>query len=1158
MLESIKFHGSDAVSVIFQTSEGDVSKLLLSRSDEPKLEILRDDDGYPFDADGNLFKLAAEALRIRLAFLFDPLLAVNTSDVQPLPHQITAVYESMLSRQPLRFLLADDPGAGKTIMAGLLIKELMLRGDVERCLIVVPGNLAEQWQDELRQKFSLVFEIMTNDKLAAAATGNWLGETNLVIARLDKLSRDETLHPKIDALQWDLTIFDEAHKLSASRVGGEVNYTKRYRLAQRVSRTTRHLLLLTATPHNGNDEAFELFMALLDGDRFEGKPRDGAHAIDVADMMRRLIKEQLVRFDGSPLFPARKAYTVKYELSDAEAALYGEVTDYVRTEFNRAAKLESARKGNVGFALTILQRRLASSPAAIYSSLERRRKRLEAELSERELIRKGKRAKAQDPVRRWLSEEELEDLDDAPDAELEDIEEELLLRASAAETIEELRKEIETLRRLEAMAKDVVRSGEDTKWRELSSLLQENKLMVDSHGAHRKLVIFTEHKDTLNYLTAKIRTLLGGDEAVVTISGGMGREERRKAEARFKQERDVRILVATDAAGEGINLQRAHLMVNYDLPWNPNRLEQRFGRIHRIGQTEVCHLWNMVAHETREGRVYERLLEKLAAEGEALQGRVFDVLGQVFEGTSLKKLLLDAVLAQDDAVIEDQLLTAVDELLDRERLEALLSQKALVGDTLESDKVREIRDIMDRALVRKLQPGFIRSFFEEAFSQLGGQMSRREQGRYQISHVPKSIRDRDRIIGSGAPVLKSYERITFHRELIEVPGKPVADLVTPGHPLLVSIIDLTLEQHRGLLQRGALLIDDTEDARTDESVSPRAPFAMVLLEHSIREGQKDRHGRPLVASRRMQFVAVDQDGSMRSAGYAPYLNYRPADPEEIELLSTVEISSIIPGKLESLAVSHAADTLVPEHIAEVQTRRNALVEKAKREVSARLLKEIAYWDHRAEDLRLQEQAGKINARLNSQQCAIRAKELRERLEARTNELDMQLQLQVQLPHVSGVALVLPRSYLSALRRSREPEDLDWTAAEVARTVVEEAAMGAVMAAERKEGRTPVDVSAQNKGWDIESRGAPEEPLRFIEVKGRSKGQTTITVSKNEILQARNNPKQFYLALVFVSQIDGQIDTEGPYYIRQPFDQDPGWAVSSVNFEVSGLLSGSAT
>src|SRR5271154_4412453 len=422
---SVTWHGSDALTLVYRGPNGRVADEILYRHDQATLDIVETGRPWSFDGDGALFRLLSEANRIRLAYLFDPMLAVHTSLVEPLPHQITAVYSEMLSRQPLRFLLADDPGAGKTIMTGLFIRELVARGDLQRCLIVCPGNLVEQWQDELDSKFHLPFDIMTNDALEAARTGNWFNEVSLAICRLDTLSRNEDAQAKLQQTDWDLIVCDEAHKLSATYFGNEVKYTKRYRLGQLLSTLTRHFLLLTATPHNGKEADFQLFLALLDGDRFEGKFRDGIHVSDAGDMMRRLVKEQLLKFDGTPLFPERRAYTVNYALSDGETELYKEVTDYVREEFNRAEAFENeGRKGTVGFALTILQRRLASSPEAIYQSLNRRRERLEKRLREEQLLKRGAEVGLDLNVGLpALSVDDIEDLDDAPDAELEETEE---------------------------------------------------------------------------------------------------------------------------------------------------------------------------------------------------------------------------------------------------------------------------------------------------------------------------------------------------------------------------------------------------------------------------------------------------------------------------------------------------------------------------------------------------------------------------------------------------------------------------------------------------------------------------------------------------------------------------------------------------------------
>ena len=614
---SVDWIGNQAINLVYREPDGGVSETTLYRDDENRLGIEAHSRSWSFDGEANLLRLVTEANRIALAHHFDPYLAIHTSLVDPLPHQISAVYGEMLARQPLRFLLADDPGAGKTIMAGLLIKELRARGDLERCLIVAPGSLVEQWQDELGEKFGLEFGILTRDMIETSRSGNPFDDRDRLIARLDMLARNEDLQEKLaQSTEWDLIVCDEAHRMSASYFGGEVKYTKRYRIGQQLGQLCRHFLLMTATPHNGKEEDFQLFMALLDGDRFEGRFRDGVHYADTADMMRRLTKEELLRFDARPLFPERHAYTAKYELSPEEAALYAAVTDYVRTEMNRVARFaesDDRKRNNVGFALLILQRRLASSPAAIHRSLRRRRERLERELAEARLAAKG-RAAGFGAVA--VNDETLQYLDEYGQDEIDDLEDLVLTRATTAETVEQLGLEVDTLKALEEQALGVLHSGRDAKWAQLDRIL-DHPLMVDTDGNRRKLIVFTEPKDTLHYLRDKIRARLGNPDAVAVIHGGVSREERRKVIERFMQDRDLLVLVANDAAGEGVNLQRGHLMVNYDLPWNPNKIEQRFGRIHRIGQTEVCHLWNLVAADTREGAVYARLLEKLEAAREA-------------------------------------------------------------------------------------------------------------------------------------------------------------------------------------------------------------------------------------------------------------------------------------------------------------------------------------------------------------------------------------------------------------------------------------------------------------------------------------------------------------------------------------------------------------
>ena len=1161
---SVQWFGSEALELTYKTPTGTVANELVYRHDEPRLEIVEVGRPWSFDGDGALFRLVSEAQRIRLAHLFDPVLAVHTSVVEPLPHQITAVYESMLPRQPLRFLLADDPGAGKTIMAGLLIKELIARGDLQRCLVVCPGSLAEQWQDELYRRFQLPFDILTNDKLEAARTGNWFLETNLVIARLDKLSRNEDVQQKLQVpdCRWDLVVCDEAHKMSATFFGGEVKYTKRYRLGQLLSTLTRHFLLMTATPHNGKEEDFQLFMALLDGDRFEGRFRDGVHVADVSDLMRRMVKENLLTFDGTPLFPERIAHTVPYKLSEAEAHLYKAVTDYVREEFNRAEALENdKRAGTVGFALTILQRRLASSPEAIYQSLRRRRERLASRLRELEVLQRGGQvASAVVTAGPELDPDDVEDLDEAPENEVEAAEEEILDQATAARSIAELNAEIETLTSLDALAMGVRRSGADTKWRELASLLGEiftaggvagpiaepavpygaGEIPRPQSSPRQKIVIFTEHRDTLSYLHDRITTLLGRVDAVVLIHGGMGREDRLKAQDAFRHDPDVHVLLATDAAGEGINLQRAHLMVNYDLPWNPNRLEQRFGRIHRIGQTEVCHLWNLVADETREGDVYRKLLDKLDQARQSLGGQVFDVLGKLhFEGRPLRELLVEAIRYGEQPEVLARLTTAVDHALDRGHLQDLLEERAIAHDAMDASRVHRIREDMERAEARRLQPHYIESFFREAFHRLGGTLKQREPRRYEITHVAAPVRNRDRLIGIGEPVLPRYERIAFEKSLVAPQGQPLAAFVCPGHPLLDAVIDLTLERHRDLLKRGAVLVDERDEGDT--------PRVLLFLEHAIQDASLTRSGDRRIVSKRMLYVERDADGMTRHVHYAPYLDYRPLAEDDPGLEAILERPQCawIDRDIERQTQGYAVATVVPEHLAEVRETKVALIAKTEVAVKDRLTKEITYWDHRAEQLKLQEQAGKTGARLNSGEARKRADMLQTRLQKRLEELRLEAHLSPLPPVVLGGLLVVPKGLIDAMN-GHEPAD---TGPAVDTQASAARARGIIMEVERSLGFDPADREFEKLGYDIESRVPGTGKLRFIEVKGRASGAATITVTRNEILYSLNKPEDFILGIVEFQ--DG--GRHRVHYVREPFQREPDFGVTSVNYDFAELL-----
>ncbi len=1126
------------VQAVYRMPDGSMRERLLSAVDEAGLALATATRPWGFDGDGAAFQLACEAKRIDLAFLFDPMMAVHTSNVEPLPHQITAVYESMLPRQPLRYVLADDPGAGKTIMAGLYIRELVMRADARRVLVVAPGGLVEQWRDELHDKFGLDFRVFSPQLEQASPGGNPFEHHPRLIVRLDQMARNEDLQAKHCAAGWDLVVFDEAHKLAAHFYGTKVETTGRYRFAQRIGRETRHLLLMTATPHSGKEADFQLFLGLLDSDRFYGKFRDGVHKQDVSDLMRRMVKEELVKFDGTPLFPERKAYTVNYALSPAEAGLYEAVTKYVQTEMGKADQLDGRRKGSVGFALTTLQRRLASSPAAIHQSIRRRRERLAARVAEE---RSGGRARVGLDAD---GDDVPEDDDDLNAEEQETLEESLVDRATAAKTIAELEAEIAILKVLEQQARLVVASGQDRKWEELSKLLQGDPEMRNASGRRHKVIVFTEHRDTLAYLHGKVVGVLGTPDAVVAIHGGTPRDARKKAQAEFWSDPCVEVLIATDAAGEGVNLQCAHLMVNYDLPWNPNRLEQRFGRIHPIGQPEVCHLWNLVARETREGAVFHRLLEKLRVESDALQGRVFNVLGDVFEEVSLRDMILEAIRTNDLPETRAKLTRQIDHAFEPVHIRSLLERGALAQETMSADRLFKVKEEMERAEARRLQPYFVRSFFLKAFDSVGGTAHRREAERYEITHVPAAVRELDRRLSGRnrreqEPVLKCYERVAFTKDAVrpaEPPGLAAAVLMHPGHPLMLAVTDMVLEANANLLRRGAVLVDPADDGDR--------PWLLTLLTHEVRSGD----GTTL--SRRMHFARVNPDGTATSAGWAPHLDLEPLAAADRPLLDGLLAAPWLAADLEARAVAVAAGTLAPEHFREVNDRRVAHIDKTLNAVHERLTKEIQFWTDRWLKLRDDAQAGK-DVRLNLGNAKNTLDELQTRLDVRTTELQAMRHVQSGTPVMLGAALVVPAGLVRQLRG----EGSALSAADAAaRKRVETLAMDAVRRDQEAKGYCVVDVSAECCGWDLSSyppaaKGV-QPTAQHIEVKGRVAGATTITVTRNEILYAVNQGDKFLLAVVFV---DADDSTSALHYLKNPFLREPDWGAASVNYTIADLL-----
>ncbi|MBM7367770.1 helicase-related protein [Gordonia hydrophobica] len=1088
--------GADAATIVVRDDRLGVREEMLFADDLDSLHIEDDaEQAWSFDADPRRFRLATEALRIAMTGAHDPMAAIGTSDISPLPHQIRAVYGELLPRTPLRFLLADDPGAGKTVMAGLYAKELMLRGDLARLLIVAPGGLVEQWQDELIVKFGITATLLTRELINASPGGDPFPMHPLMIARMDQLARDPELIAHLEVSEWDLVVVDEAHRMSASWQGwdGEVKETERFKLGRVLGGVARNLLLMTATPHAGNDDNFQLFLSLLDEDRFAGRPQTDAVA-DTSGLMRRMVKEELLTFEGKPLFPERIAETVPYDLSDGEAELYEAVTQYVRVEMNRAeSSPDSPKRRTVGFALTVLQRRLASSTHAVLRSLQRRRDRL---ASRRADLIAGRipvdDAPALPPA------DAFDDPDEFSAEEYERLEEEVVDAATAARTVAELDTEIAILEDLVTLAARVRDRGIDRKWSELRSLLTDQSLLRDDSGQPRKLIVFTEHKDTLDYLTAQIRNVLGSDDAVLTIHGGTRRGERVAIREQFTNEPTRLVLVATDAAGEGLNLQAAHLMVNYDLPWNPNRLEQRFGRIHRIGQKNVCRLWNIVAAQTREGQVYTRLLAKMDQQRAAYGGKLFDVLGdEAFAGRPLRDLLWDAILYGDDPARIDE----IERIVDAEvatGCDTLVSERALARETLDPVELDRLRRAMDEAVARRLQPHYIERFFAEAFGTLGGRLSKRERHRFQISNVPAPLRHRDvRREHAGRPVTRAYERVTFEPTAVSS-GAVRAELLAPGHPLLDALIDEVLERNGATLSTGAVMLDPSDPGT--------APRAIVALTTEIVDGAGT------VVSKRFSFVSVAADGTVADAGPAPHLDLQPL-PDDATSWSAGSLASLDTASFTQRAREWAGGTSVPQHLRDVRDRvvpENARTEAA---VRSRLVGQINYLDSEAARRREEDRAGASGKkrRVSPERLERQARDLEARLHRRLRELADERVLTARPPRIETAVLVVPAGAVGGAVGQYAADS----------TITDRRAVDAVLRAEHSLGRRPEEQAHNNPGYDVLSRPGPlpdgSHPASiYIEVKGRVAGAEHFFVSSNQVACGKNTGVNHRLAMVSVS------------------------------------------
>jgi superfamily II DNA or RNA helicase len=976
-------------------------------------------------------------------------------------------------------------------MAGLYIKELMLREDVHRCLIVAPGGLVEQWQDELYLKFGLRFDIFSRNTTETAFSGSPFEENPLMIARMDQLARNEELVEELARSDWDLVVVDEAHRMGAHYFSGKLEKTKRFQLGEVLGRITRHLLLMTATPHSGKEDDFQLFLTLLDRDRFEGRSSAGPRQTDTEGIMRRMVKEDLLTFEGKPLFPDRKATTLPYELSEAERDLYEAVTSYVREGMNRAKNLDGKRRNTVGFALTVLQRRLASSPEAIHKSLVRRSERLE---KWKKRLESGEGVI--DPEAEWGDPYEFED-DEFSAAEREEMEEELVDAATAARTVEELDVELADLARLVEQSRRVRNLETDRKWSELRTVVEEQAITGTEDGP-RKLIIFTEHRDTLEYLAQRIRSMIGRHDSVVTIHGGVRRGDRRQRTEEFTHNPDCRIMIATDAAGEGLNLQVANLMVNYDLPWNPNRIEQRFGRIHRIGQMYPCHLWNLVAVDTREGAVFIQLLAKIEEQRKAYGGKVFDVLGGAFADRPLRDLLIEAILEGEDPEVRARMERVIDEGVS-DGIQDMLKERALATGTVSPAELNALRDAMDEARARRLQPHYIERAFRESFSKLGGRIVPREKATFEIKNVPVEVRQEARY-----PVSTKYERVTFELEQHD----QRAELIAPGHSLHDAVMDLTVEKSGEVLERGTVLVSAKVDA---------AQLLVGLMEE-ITDGAGE------IVDRRFSYAYVSETGEVTDAGPAPYLDCVAAP--EFDGLEAIRNAEWLP-EAEHDAMSWLIANRVSKNLEEVKTRRLVELERTRVQVEERLIFEQNRLVNEANVAAEKAGQGK-KVRESEASLMSKATEISQRMEQRIELITRQEQRSAKPPRVVAAALVLPVEMIDPSEESAEIAPLRAKDTKA----VERRGVELALKSEKELGRRPEEQPFNNPGFDILSRVEGEPPIR-IEVKARIEGAKDFYVTHNEVMTGLNASPRYRLAMIRVSQ-DGP-EKDEIRYLDNPFE-----------------------
>ncbi|MHA1859703.1 MAG: helicase-related protein, partial [Candidatus Asgardarchaeia archaeon] len=983
-----------------------------------------------------------EAFRFRYASLFDPLLAMNVSKIDPLPFQIEAVYGYVLKQPRIRFLIADDAGAGKTIMAGLIIKELKLRGLAKRILIVVPGHLKDQWRRELKEKFDETFMVLDRNTFNAHYGENPWEKNDQIITSID-FAKQEDILPSLRAVEWDLVVIDEAHKMAAYRYGNKLSKTQRYKLGEALSKTTNHLLFLTATPHKGDPENFRLFLDLLVPGFFASSKmvEESLRNKDNPLFIRRL-KEDLKDFEGKPIFTRRFPRTISFKLSNKERELYNEVSRYVIDQYNKALTMDYRRR-NIAFALMILQRRMASSTYALLRSLERRKERLEKILRGEEEPRK-------------IEEVDFEVLEDLEESERWRREREWE-SVSVARSPKELEDEIRTLERLIEKAKDIVRGECEVKLKELRKAIEEGFRKIREMNGNPKILIFTESKDTLDYLVRKIRSW---GYKVNYIHGGMSMHDRIRAEKIFRDETEI--MVATEAAGEGINLQFCHIMVNYDIPWNPNRLEQRMGRIHRYGQQKDVYIFNLVAEDTREGVVLKRIFDKLEEIRRKLgSDRVFDVIGDVFYGKNLYQLIIDAVTRAKGM---DEILKEIDIQVDEEYISKI---RETLGESLATRFIdyTRIREMAEKARENRLIPEYVEEFFKRVFKKAGGRFRELRDGFIAIDSVPYEIR---RIAESVefknrfGILMRRYPKATFDKDLAF--KNPDAEFISFGHPLLEALLEWVIQKFGEEVKRGAVFKD------------PSGLYDGFIWFYigEVKDGKGECAGRKI--------IALYDDGK-----------------EFVEVNPAVLWDLSPSGKAVNVNFEVDEQRALPFVVRAVESYKEEIRRERQRqgEVKSKYgLKSLKYLigelDAQLAELYTRQANGeKVDLLIrNKEEQKRRYEEAYTELE---DEIQKEVTLSISMPELLSVIRVIPETGEMASNEE-----------------IERIGMKIAMEYERRCGREPEDVSKENLGFDIRSKG--KDGVRYIEVKARvSEGDVALT--PNELFKAKRFKEQYWLYIV---------------------------------------------